>query len=94
MRLLQKLRNVLLPTVEAWSSFNSEDGGVDYLFDDLEDATKKTIQANAARHRSIRNIKKMFSELGEYLSNITALNEKCSDYKRTVSYPNDRNLGS
>jgi hypothetical protein len=87
MGLLQKLRIVLLATVEAWRAFNSEGGDVDYFFDDLdEDATKKAIDAHALRHRSIRNIEKLFRELDEYQSNIVALREKCSDYKKAVSY--------
>jgi hypothetical protein len=87
MGLLRKPRNVLLATVEAWRTFNSEDGDIDYFFDDLnEDATTKAIKAHAPRYRSIQNIKKMFCELGEYQGNMVALSEKCSDYKKAVSY--------
>ena len=87
MGLLRKPRNVLLATVEAWRAFNSKDGDVGYFFDDLDgEATTDAIKAHAARHRSMQNIKKMFCELGEYQGNIVALSEKCSDYKKAVSY--------
>ncbi|KAE9379834.1 hypothetical protein N431DRAFT_323190 [Stipitochalara longipes BDJ] len=87
MGLLQKLRIVLLATVETWRAFNSEGGDIDYFCDDLdEDATKNKIDAYATRRRSIRNIQRRFCELGEYQRNIVALNEKCSDYKKAVSY--------
>jgi hypothetical protein len=87
MGLLRKPHNILLATVRAWRAFNSEDGDVGYFFDDLdEDATTKAIEAHVARHRSMQNIKKLFCELGEYQGNIVALSEKCSDYKKAVSY--------
>ena len=89
MNLLQKLHDVLRPTVEAWRAFDSEDGDVGYVFDGLnENATTEMIEAHTARHRSIRNIKRIFCELDGYQNNIDGLREKCSDYKRAVSYPN------
>jgi hypothetical protein len=86
MRVLTKPRNVLLATVEAWLVFNSEEGDVEHFFDDPDaDATTQEIEASAARHRSMKNIKSRFCELREYHSEIVALDKRCADYKKAVS---------
>jgi hypothetical protein len=87
MDLLQKPRHVLLATVEAWRVFSSEDGDIDYFFDDLEeDITTDYIEARRRRYLSMQNIKKMVCELREYHADMVALIEKCSNYKKAVSY--------
>jgi hypothetical protein len=86
MNLLQNVENVLLATVEAGMVFNSaEDGDVRYFLNDIDPT--KTIETHAPRHHSMRHIKIKYRELHEYQREILALREKCSNYKKTVSYP-------
>jgi hypothetical protein len=86
MGVLTKPRNVLLATVEAWRAFDSEDGDVEYFFDDPNaDAITQEIESRTARHRSMKNIKARFCELREYHIEIVALDKRCADYKKAVS---------
>ena len=79
MDLLRRLESVLLDTVEAWKSFNSPGGDINYFYD--TDAAAISPHAR----RSLHTVKASFQQIGRNQKKIAVLNKCCSDFSRAVS---------
>jgi hypothetical protein len=76
---LRRLHGVLSKTIEAWHSFNSTGGSIDYFL-----ATDTATISPYAR-RALKAIRETFADLQKALREISSLRETCSDYLHVVS---------